>query len=137
MNTSEKPEHEAAARGASATRRRAAHLGQRHPGEEADVGGHQRQHAGREEAQQPRGEGDERARARPARSQQPAELPLAALAAHAVDLHPVPLVLEAVLVGDDRQHALEPLVLELDHPAAPLADQMLVVGLRRPSARSA
>ena len=29
------------------------------------------------------------------------------------------------------QHALEPLVLELDHPAAALADQMLVVGLGR------
>ena len=30
-----------------------------------------------------------------------------------------------------RQHPLEPLVLELDHVAAPLADQVLVVRLRR------
>ena len=100
------------------------------PGEKADVGRHQRQHAGREEAQQPRGERDEEPeRGRLAHSAP--ELPLAALAADAVDLDPVALVLEAVLVGDDRQHPLEPLVLELDHAAAALADQVLVVGLRR------
>src|SRR3954447_20493171 len=41
----------------------------------------------------------------------------------------MPTMLETVLVGQDRQHALEPLVGKLDHSAALLANQMFVIGL--------
>jgi hypothetical protein len=41
------------------------------------------------------------------------------------------LVLKGVLVGDNRQHALQSLILELDHSAAPLANQVLVMRLGR------
>lgn len=41
------------------------------------------------------------------------------------------LMLEAVLIRQNRQHPLQPLVGEFHHPAAPLADQMFVVRLRR------
>jgi len=43
----------------------------------------------------------------------------------------VAIVLKPVLVGDDGEHSLQTLVLELDHPAAAFADQMLVVCLGR------
>lgn len=39
-------------------------------------------------------------------------------------------MLKAVLVCQDRQHALQPLIGELHHSAAALADQMLVIRLR-------
>jgi len=43
----------------------------------------------------------------------------------------MPLVLEAVLVGQDGEHALQPLVGEFHDPATALADEVLVVGLCR------
>ena len=110
-------------------------LTQRHPGQEADVRRNQRQHAGGEKAQEAGGERHRDAQCRglvhPALRRGHDQLPPEAVAADAVDLHPVARVLEGVLVGDARQHPLEPLVLELDHVAAPLADQVLVVRLRR------
>jgi hypothetical protein len=42
----------------------------------------------------------------------------------------VPLVLEAMLVREHRQHALQSLIGELDHPPTSLADQVLMAGLR-------
>ena len=55
---------------------------------------------------------------------------MTALAAHAVDLYPMAAVLETMLICQDRQHALEALVGKLDHPAAALADEVLVICLR-------
>lgn len=49
--------------------------------------------------------------------------------ADTVHLDPVPPVLEAVLIGQHREHTLQSLISELDHPAAAFADQMLVVRL--------
>lgn len=40
-------------------------------------------------------------------------------------------MLKTVLVGQDRQHPLQPLVGELHYPAASLADQVLMIRLRR------
>src|SRR5687768_11282436 len=40
-------------------------------------------------------------------------------------------MLEAMLVGENRQHALETLVGEFDNPAAALADEVLVIRLSR------
>jgi hypothetical protein len=44
-----------------------------------------------------------------------------------VDLDPVASVLEAVFVGQNRKHALEPFVGELHHPATPLTDEVFVI----------
>ena len=55
---------------------------------------------------------------------------MAAFSADAVDLHPVPAMLKALFVREHRKHPFQPFVSELDNPAAPFADQVLVVGLR-------
>lgn len=54
-----------------------------------------------------------------------------AFPADAVDLHSVAIVLKRVLVGNHREHALQAFILELDHSAAALADEMLVMSLSR------
>jgi hypothetical protein len=40
-------------------------------------------------------------------------------------------MLKTMLIGQNRQHSLQPLIGELHYPAAPLTDQMFVVRLRR------
>jgi hypothetical protein len=62
---------------------------------------------------------------------QRAEVAPPAITAESVDLDMMALVLELMLVGNDGQHALETLVLELDHRTAAKADEMLVMGLLR------
>lgn len=49
--------------------------------------------------------------------------------ADTVHLDPVPPMLEAVLIGQHREHALQSVIGEFNDPAATFADQMLVVCL--------
>ena len=51
--------------------------------------------------------------------------------ADAIDLYPMPSMLEAMFVCQNREHALEPFIGELHYPATPLTDEVFVIALAR------